>query len=125
MSELAYGLFEHTYNDLMISPITPADTARATLPLPPPMHRGNFQSVDDRCLIGPRFQKCVAELKGFEWINDAPKNPRPKWGYVATRPGSRMAIKVNSMAASGNRTSQVGGGAAAAVGLPAVVIATG
>jgi hypothetical protein len=107
MSEMVYSLFEHTYNDLLLNPTSPSDTARAALPLPPPMHKGNYQSVDDKCLIGPRFTKVVVDKAGFEWINETPKSPRPKWGYVATKPGSRLAIQVNSMAASGNRTSAV------------------
>ena len=42
----------------------------------------------------------VAQVKnktGFEWINES-KTERPKWGFVATKPGSVIKISIDTTA---------------------------
>ena len=48
LAELTYGLFQRTYQDLLLRPVTPEDGQLASEALPPPMHKDNYESVDDR-----------------------------------------------------------------------------
>jgi hypothetical protein len=53
------------------------------------MVAGNYESLEDKCLIGTVFTKVVRnDSQGFEWINEAKAAPRPKWGYIATKVGA-------------------------------------
>lgn len=65
--------------------------------LPPPMIPENWESVEDRCLIGDGLHAVVAKKEGFEWQNDLPAGKRAKWGYISTQPGSAITFKVNTV----------------------------
>jgi hypothetical protein len=108
MAELTYAVFQRTYQDLLVRPVTTEEKQEAAVALPPPMHVDNYETIDDRCLIGHRFTERVVKRDGFEWINEAPESKRPKWGYVATQPGAQLQVKVNTMAGSGDKNAQVG-----------------
>jgi hypothetical protein len=48
MAELVVTLLQRGVADLLHSPLTEADKAAAAQPLPPPMIRGNWESLSDR-----------------------------------------------------------------------------
>jgi hypothetical protein len=109
MAELTYGVFQRTLRDLLVEPLAEEERQRvASAPMPAPMHADNYESLDDRCLIGNRFQDSIVRRSGFEWINESPATKRPKWGYVANATGAVLAMKVNSQASSGEKTAEVG-----------------
>ena len=39
----------------------------------------------------------MKDKSGYEWVNEA-KTERPKWGFVATKPGSALKIAVDTTA---------------------------
>ena len=39
----------------------------------------------------------MKDKSGFEWVNEA-KTERPKWGFVATKPGSFLKIALDTTA---------------------------
>ncbi len=58
---------------------------------------GNFESLRDTCMLNAKLKTLVTEATGFDWVNDAdPEAPRPKYGYAATVPGSRLVLKFNT-----------------------------
>jgi hypothetical protein len=61
---------------------------------------GNFESLEDKCLLGSNFQNCVRNISGFMWINEAKEAPRPKWGYIALDPEAYIDMETNTMATS-------------------------
>jgi hypothetical protein len=101
-AELLYHLYNETLISLERQAVGPEDLKRAAA-VRKPMVADNYEAHDERCLIGPKFTDAVVSKEGFEYINEAPQSPRPKWGYVATKPGSKLSLKVSTMASSGGK----------------------
>ncbi len=84
LAELVMHLFDVTVEDVTARPVTPEEAQAAlTATLPPPLLPGNYESVADRCLMGPVFKSAVRQANGFEWVNES-KGARARWGMVAT-----------------------------------------
>ncbi|KAJ9511906.1 hypothetical protein QJQ45_004509 [Haematococcus lacustris] len=105
IAELVYHLILHTAADISSRPVDGDDTAVAAASLAPPMVPDNHESASDKCFIGMQFTGRVTAKQGFEWINES-KTPRPKFGMVATEPGSRLEISVDTTA--GGPTAKAG-----------------
>lgn len=103
MAELAMHLLQQVDQDLQINPIGPLDEQAMLDPVPPPMIRGNYESSNDRCFVGPAFvSKCVQSSEGWAWVDEAKNTSRrPKWGFVSTTPKTKLVIKINTTASAG------------------------
>jgi len=102
MAELVITLLQRAVADILHSPITQAEKEYCAAPLPPPMIRGNYQSLSSKCFVGEAFKEeaVVGKPASWEWVNES-KTPRPKWGFVAKTPGAVLKIKVNTTASTG------------------------
>lgn len=61
---------------------------------------GNFEASEDKCLLGPSLTRSVKQASGFQWLDEASGQKRPKWGYVATEPGAVLQLQVSTVATS-------------------------
>ena len=93
-AELAMHLIDKVYKSLEAAPVTEEDGVAAVSALPAPMIHNNWETQGERCFIGPMFLSSILAKGGFEWINEAPDSARPKWGFVATAPGSKLKMMV-------------------------------
>jgi DNA polymerase alpha subunit B len=102
MAELVITLLQRGVADILHSPLTPAERESCAAPLPPPMIAGNHQSLSSKCFVGEAFRSAAVKgkPKGWAWLNES-KTPRPKWGYVSSKPGSLLRVAVNTTASSG------------------------
>ena len=100
-AELAIHLIDKVFNSLEQQPVSEEDRLVAGDSIPTPMIPGNWEPQSERCFIGPNFRSSVQDEGGFEWVNDALDPARPKWGYVATTPGSKLKMKVGGMGVGG------------------------
>lgn len=108
MAELVITLLQRGVADILHSPLTQAEKEYCAAPLPPPMVKGNYQSVSSKCYVGEVFKTdaVVGKPASWEWINES-KTVRPKWGFVAKTPGALLKIKVNTVASTGTANSSV------------------
>lgn len=108
MAELAVTLLQRGVADILHSPLSHHEAAYLREPLPPPLVAGNYESLADKCFVGTSFKDkaVIGRPAAWEWVNES-HGPRPKWGYVATKPGSLLTFMVNTTASSGNRSHPV------------------
>ena len=51
---------------------------------------------------GTKLHSIVHSSEGFEWVNEAkPGSVRPKWGYVGSRVGAKLALKLSTAVTAG------------------------
>jgi hypothetical protein len=68
----------------------------------------NSEASANHCLLSRKLQSVVTAAKGFQWVNEAkPDSVRPRWGYVATKPGSRLELTLNTQAGAGAGSDHV------------------
>uniref|UniRef100_A0A7S0S1A6 SGNH hydrolase-type esterase domain-containing protein n=1 Tax=Chlamydomonas leiostraca TaxID=1034604 RepID=A0A7S0S1A6_9CHLO len=96
-AELVMHLMQRTMDDLTANKLSPEDGEVVAAPIPPPMIPNNRESVSDKCFIGNIFVGVVTNKDGFEWVNES-KSMRPKFGFVATKPGSVLDMMVDTRA---------------------------
>lgn len=101
LAELVIYLVKQTVEEIKRQPPGPEVMAGAQEPLPRPMVPKNFESVTERCLIGVNFVNVVTAHDGFEWINENPDGDRPKFGWISTKVGSTMTMKVDTNSVTG------------------------
>jgi hypothetical protein len=81
-----------------------ADDEDALSPqLPPPMFKNNYAAASERCFIGSNLQNVIVSARGYDWLNDS-KGRAAKFGYISTRKGDELRIKVNTVASSSPST---------------------
>ncbi|KXZ51884.1 hypothetical protein GPECTOR_11g319 [Gonium pectorale] len=95
MADLAIHLLQRTALGLLMEPFGQQDAEAAAEPLPPPMYPGNFPPTSPMCLVGEPFKSLVVMAEGFEYINEGTPT-KPKFGYVALRPGSRLQLRLDT-----------------------------
>lgn len=102
MAELAITLFQRGIADILHSPLSEYDKAYIHSSIPPPMIKGNYESLSDKCFVGDGFKNkaVMGKPDKWDWVNES-RSLRPKWGYVSTEPGSMLKVQVNSTASSG------------------------
>jgi hypothetical protein len=61
---------------------------------------GNYEATEDKCLLGVSLTRSVTRAEGFQWVDEASGQRRPKWGYVATEPGAVLQLQVSTVASS-------------------------
>ncbi|GAX81637.1 hypothetical protein CEUSTIGMA_g9065.t1 [Chlamydomonas eustigma] len=100
IAEMAMHMIKTAEEWLQIRPMTDKEVANVALALPAPMIQGNREAMADKCFIGNSFTQTVILKQGFDWINEANGNPRPKWGFVATKEGSVLKLEVDTRAST-------------------------
>ena len=59
--------------------------------------QNNWPLNENTCIMGTEFLETIVEdSDGFAWVNEAPASDTPKYGMIATKPGSWLVMKVNS-----------------------------
>jgi hypothetical protein len=103
MAELVITLLQRAVADILHSPLTQSEKEYCAAPLPPPMIKGNYQSLSSKCFVGDVFRSdaVIGQPASWEWVNES-RSQRPKWGYVSKTPGSVLKLKVNSTASTGD-----------------------
>jgi len=98
IADLAVNLLQTTAMGLVIDPLGPVDRELLAEPLPPPAHPGNWEARNLMCVYGEAFAENVdlPASKGFELVNEGGNARKPKWGFVATRPGSELIVRMNT-----------------------------
>ena len=114
MADMIITLLRHTLEDLALRPFSQDDEERARAPLPHPMYDDNYPPTHNMCMMGGEFQAAVVQgaSTGFEWVNEG-STEKPKWGWVATTPGSALQFELDTRMGGGAPTAdQVSGGQA-------------
>lgn len=102
-----------TYRHLLSFPCStirqhPSKPAPPLRPVPPPMLPNNSEASANHCLLSSKLQGVVTAAQGFQWVNEAqPDAVRPKWGYVASKPGSRLELTLSTQAGAGAGSGHV------------------
>ncbi|EFJ44198.1 hypothetical protein VOLCADRAFT_106525 [Volvox carteri f. nagariensis] len=96
MADLVAYMIQNTALDLMLDPITVAETQALDQALPPPMYDGNVPPAASMCLTGERFSDAVVFSSGFNYTNEGTSPDKPKWGYVATSPGATLVMRFDT-----------------------------
>ncbi len=108
LGELLMLIFDSAKGDLDRHPLDTADQAIISAPLPVPLHKDNYESAHDRCLIGDSFKSAVVweATNGFAWLNDGTKG-RVKFGMIAEEVGSRgtLCIKYTCQLVFGSQSA--------------------
>ncbi|EFJ52634.1 hypothetical protein VOLCADRAFT_85814 [Volvox carteri f. nagariensis] len=95
MADLAVHLIQRVTLGLLMEPYSSADAEAANEQLPEPMYLGNTAPSSPMCLVGAAFRRLVVSSSGFTYVNEGTA-VKPKPGYVATEPGSRLQLAVNT-----------------------------
>ncbi|GIL78985.1 hypothetical protein Vretifemale_8390, partial [Volvox reticuliferus] len=95
MADLAVNLIQQVALGLMLEPYGHEDEDVVWEELPDPMYEGNSAPNSVMCSVAESFQQLVILSEGFEYINEGTAI-KPKPGYVATQPGSRLQLRVDT-----------------------------
>ncbi|GIL89726.1 hypothetical protein Vretimale_16617 [Volvox reticuliferus] len=97
IADLAVHLIQETARDLQLDPIDPEEEQELMRPLPESMYFGNIPPPETECIASTRFKGLVKKAVGWGWVNEAKDgNNRGKWGYVSTKPGSKLIFQVDT-----------------------------
>jgi hypothetical protein len=107
MAELAFHALLVILLDLLETPLTLEDEIEANRTLSPPMFKNNVHTSSSQCWFKENFKEIVVESIGFEFVNEA-HGGRSKWGFVSTKPGSKLVIRVNTSSFHQNMTAHLG-----------------
>ncbi|KAG2434505.1 hypothetical protein HYH02_012172 [Chlamydomonas schloesseri] len=95
MADLMVHLVQRTAVGLLLEPFGAPDAEAITEPLPEPMYDGNTAPNATMCLVGDAFRSHLVSAQGFDWVNEG-STAKPKPGYVATQPGSKLRLRVDT-----------------------------
>ncbi|GIL84953.1 hypothetical protein Vretifemale_13581 [Volvox reticuliferus] len=104
MADLVIHLIQEVAVGLYTWPISEEEVSWRKMPLPPPMHEGNYEPTSATCLVVEAFANLSIFSEGWQWINEG-TDTKPKWGFVSTIPGSELILRlgrpgVNGLAAA-------------------------
>ncbi|GIL48067.1 hypothetical protein Vafri_4757 [Volvox africanus] len=97
MADLVVNLIQEVAVRLVVSPMTPAELNLPEMPLPPPMHEGNFEPLGTTCLVDEAFRGIAIATEGWQWVNEGTE-AKPKWGFVSTTPGRQLILRLGETA---------------------------
>ncbi|PNH01068.1 hypothetical protein TSOC_013069, partial [Tetrabaena socialis] len=95
MADLAVHLLQRVALGLLMEPYDSQDRELLREPLPPPMYPGNLPPSSPMCRVGEELRSLLVLAEGFEWVNEGTA-VKPKPGYVATRPGARLQLRLDT-----------------------------
>ncbi|KAK9826476.1 hypothetical protein WJX81_003204 [Elliptochloris bilobata] len=98
MADLVIGFLQSQLAATALFPPTPADAARAALPLPEPMLPGNFETRSLACLRDEALRDAARQSGpgGFQWVDDLTHYGAHRWGWASTQPGETLEIKMDT-----------------------------
>ena len=93
--DLIMWLMLQTNIDLSIQPYSKIDAWHNQQPLPPPMHRQNYEESVEMCLLDDSLRSVVREEEshGWFWANEGTAE-KPKRGYVTSSPNRPLIINL-------------------------------
>ncbi|GIL63834.1 hypothetical protein Vafri_17825 [Volvox africanus] len=95
MADLAVHLIQQVALGLLLEPYGREEEEVVWEALPAPMYDGNSAPNSVMCSVAASFRQLVVLSEGFDYINEGTAI-KPKPGYVATQPGSRLQLRVNT-----------------------------
>ncbi|KAG2431193.1 hypothetical protein HXX76_009721 [Chlamydomonas incerta] len=125
VADLPIYLLQQVALGLLLRPFSPEDEEVLREGLPPPMYEGNDPPDAPMCVLYDNFKALALSATGFEY-RDEGKPGKPKPGFIATTPGSRLLVRVNTDRTSPRRRPPPPAGSAteaAAAGLVAAAAA--
>ena len=103
MSEMLIVLLQMVAEDLQFRGLSAVDHEKAArVPILGPMLKGNYERPGLSCLLGESMKDAMVEVDGWEFVdertvgNTTEIKPYPRWGWVATRVGSKAVMQVDS-----------------------------
>jgi hypothetical protein len=98
IADMAVNLLQTTALGLVIDPLGPSDRELLAEPLPPPAHPNNWEARNLMCVYGEAFAESVdlGASRDFELVNEGGNVKKPKWGFVATKPGAELIVRLNT-----------------------------
>ncbi|EFJ45735.1 hypothetical protein VOLCADRAFT_105823 [Volvox carteri f. nagariensis] len=102
LADIVVHLIQETALGLLSYPPSREEAAKLERPLLPPMYTGNLPPSTSVCLVGHTFTSLVTYAQGWSWVNEGTEE-KPKWGYVATEPGSRLVVRLPDTLPPGGR----------------------
>ncbi len=63
----------------------------------------NYEPARDTCLLYGKFRASVTAAEGFEGVEEM----KGKWGYVATQPGSRLVVELDTRVGAGQGKAEL------------------
>ncbi|GIM03448.1 hypothetical protein Vretimale_8227 [Volvox reticuliferus] len=95
MADLAVYLIQQTALGMLLRPFGPEDEEAFMEPLPDPMYPNNRPPDTPMCIMYDTFKPMMVESQGWDFLDEGTPG-KPKVGFVATTPGSRMVIRLNT-----------------------------
>ncbi|GLC58710.1 hypothetical protein PLESTB_001392400 [Pleodorina starrii] len=95
MSDLAVHLIQEVAIGLITTPVSQEEREWRNLQIPEPMYKGNFEPNVTSCLTELTFAGMAVANQGWQWIDEGTVK-KPKWGYVATTPGSTLVLRLGT-----------------------------
>jgi lysophospholipase L1-like esterase len=97
LADIVMWLVHSTAVDLLWQPFSKADAWHIHVPLPPPMHRGNWEEKTETCMLDDELRTIVDEGQSAGWafVNEGTAGSR-KTGYVTTTPGTRLVLVLDT-----------------------------
>ncbi|GAX83233.1 hypothetical protein CEUSTIGMA_g10659.t1 [Chlamydomonas eustigma] len=107
VKDLVVWLITQTAIDLVLNPFSKMDGWYLHRPLPPPMHRDNYEERLEMCLMDDELKDVVkeAESSGWSFVNEGTAL-KPKTGYVSRAPGSKLVMELRMGAVLGGDAQQ-------------------
>ncbi|GIL53666.1 hypothetical protein Vafri_9308 [Volvox africanus] len=106
MADLVIHLIQEVAVGLYTWPASEQEVSWLKMPLPPPMHDGNYEPMFASCLVVDAFANLCISKEGWQWINEG-TDTKPKWGFVSTTPGSELILRLGTPGVSGPATAAV------------------
>jgi hypothetical protein len=101
MADIAVHMVQRTALELLATrPWTRADELELAAGLPQPMYPGNQGQASKLCVHNEDLKPLVQKAVGWEFVGEGNDPTKPKYGYVATVPGSDLVLEVGAAAAA-------------------------
>ncbi|KAG1663229.1 hypothetical protein FOA52_004430 [Chlamydomonas sp. UWO 241] len=97
LADIIMWLIHSTAVDLLWQPFSKTDAWYIHMPLPPPMHRGNWEETTETCMMDDELRQIVDEGQSAGWafVNEGTAE-KPKTGYVTMTPDTRLVLVLNT-----------------------------
>ncbi|GIL55251.1 hypothetical protein Vafri_10837 [Volvox africanus] len=103
MADLAVYLIQQTAVGMLLRPFGAEDEEAFLEALPEPMYPDNKAPDAPMCIMYDAFKPMVIEARGWEYLDEGIPG-KPKVGFIATTPGSRLVMRINT---DRSRTGQI------------------
>lgn len=103
MADMVVQLLQQTAIDLAIQPLSPADGATVTAPLPPPMFDGNAIGplTFATCDMGTNLTRIAVGTDSWTMVSGGDNTVYPTYGYETTATGTPLTLELNTAVPGG------------------------